>query len=108
MWWVVAGVLVALCFVAGIVPEDQGMSLARCWDRVRYSVSAPEWILAIVTGVFLVVILYILNGTLRLLTLAVGVLTIITGVLAQRIGEILPPYPRGSGKYKEVEECISE
>jgi hypothetical protein len=104
MWWVIVAVAVLLCFVAGIIPEDQGLSLARCWDRVRYSVSGPEWILAIVTGVFLVIILYVLNGMLRLLTLAVGTLTIVTGALAQWIGEMLPPYPMGSGKYREVEE----
>lgn len=106
MWWTVALVSVGLllCFAAGIVPEDQGLSLAKCLDRVRYAVSVPEWILAIVTGVFLVVMLYILNGMLRLLTLAVGILTIVTGALAQWIGGRLPPYPMGSGKYREVEE----
>lgn len=107
MWWV-AGVIAlfaALVFFAvGAIFEDGGLSLVQCWYRVKYAVSMPEQILAVVTGLFLVVILYTLNGTLRLLTLAVGALTIITGELTQRIGGILPPYPMGSGKYREVEE----
>ena len=107
MWWVAgwcALVLTLAFFAVGAVYTDGGLSLVKCWDRVRYSVSAPEWIIAIVTGIFLVVMLYILNGMLRLMTLSVGILTILTGVLAQWIGEILLPYPMGSKKYMEVEE----
>jgi len=106
MWWILTltALGLVLCFVAGIVPEDQGLSLFQCWDRVKYSVSVPERVVAIVTGLFLVVILYVLNGMLRLLTLAVGALTILTGELAQWIGGMLPPYPMGSEKYWEAEE----
>ena len=106
MWWAIGALVLglALCFVAGVVPQDQGLSLAKCWDRVKYSVSMPEQMVALTTGVLLVVILYIVNGMLRLMTLGVGILTIVTGALAERIGEILPPYPMGSDKYREVEE----
>ena len=106
MWWLIGALVLglALCFAAGVVPQDQGLSLAKCWDRVKYAVSTPEQIVALTTGVLLVVILYIVNGMLRLMTLAVGILTIVTGALAERIGEILPPYPMGTEKYREVEE----
>ena len=106
MWWAIGALVLglALCFAAGVVPQDQGLSLAKCWDRVKYSVSMPEQMAALTTGVLLVVILYIVNGMLRLLTLGVGILTIVTGALAEWIGEILPPYPMGSDKYREVEE----
>jgi hypothetical protein len=91
-------------FAVGAIYEDGGLSLARCLDRVKYSVSVPERVFATVTGLFLVVMLYTLTGMLRLLTLAVGALTIITGELAQRIGGMLPPYPMGSERHREVEE----
>lgn len=107
MWWIL-GTLAVLAatafFMVGLVYEDEALALTRCWYRVRYATTILEAVRGMTTGVLLVVILYILNGMLRLLTLLVGILTILTGSLAQQIGEMPPPSPRGSKRFMEVGE----
>jgi hypothetical protein len=107
MWWIVGwlALLAASAFgVVGAIFEDGGLSLARSWDRVRYSVTFPEQVTGIVVGIFPVVILYVLNGIFRVLTFGVGVSVIITGVLSERVSRMLPWHPKMSERLREVEE----
>lgn len=99
MWPALAFILTGL-LVAGIVPEDQGLTLMRCWLKFKYAISIWEYALAIL-GVVLAVAFHILAGFFRLMTFAHGVLMILSEQAAEKIGLYYPTYPND---IKELEE----
>lgn len=99
-WWPVLTLTVFVCFMAGIMPNDQGLTLTRCWLKLKYSISIWESALAIL-GVILAVIFHILTGAFKLMTFVHGALMILSEGAAEMIGLALPTYPKET---KELEK----
>lgn len=88
------------CFLAGLAPSDQGITLSLCWLKLRYSLSLWDYTLAILGGL-IAIVFHILAGFFRVMAFAHGVLMILSERAAEMIGLALPTYPNET---KELEE----
>lgn len=98
----VAPAALAGCLLAGIWP-DRGLSLMRCWWKVRYATTWTDAVVGI-TGWISATALYVIIGMARLIILFGGVIGILSTAVAERNGGWLPTYRTYETKMREIKE----